>query len=707
MAMITKLITTTLPSLRLVVWPAAYEPHSSYSRTQTRKLHYFYNGTNERTPDLSTRVFADYKHHREMPYDVLLRRAQDNNPSVDINSPEAKRADRLWLWSQQHKVEDEEDFQSGLGYLMEAEKLVNIFCPSFYHIYRTLRLERLDKAIAYTKKATEATSVSPTQRAIFFSDLGLHYLEILLSAHREVKAILLDQLSNSAKHAPVIEYFEEAVLYGQQSVDIERSSYNLINPANKFDHLSNAMGDINEEYINKAADLACEAAVLTSMGKIFARKFYKHTSDVELALQCLLKCAQSPVVQPLEKIKAAREAGEAWDCLREAVGHIPSAAGVYYNPEEQQHLISQLSGLGSEACSAGLAAGTHPLQALYVLEQARGILTTNLHGGSGELDDLKCKAPDLYKKFRKLQQQVMQPSEQYVKLVDPLDLSQKAWIDPRERAIRDLEGVVKSIRESPRQMTELSDEDYIVVLNTSIFRTDAIIMKNGLPISVGGSRSQLVDHFFKSPLKIIHNSSIDAHRFIVEPIYNGLGLKEHISTRNWIFAQVPLHAAGDYSNGNLEDSATTRITSSYIASFRMLQHVRSRSRSIQTAGNKGVVVSMTSKSWASLPTDTEAAGVMNAAQFIDWAQMPRAVKVQLLDVLPSCNYLHVNSHAEINVVDPSLSNLVLLDEAATESEPVIARLSVKEMSSTVADKSILAFLTACSTTVSKLETHFN
>ncbi|KAL7956820.1 hypothetical protein V8C34DRAFT_306260 [Trichoderma compactum] len=799
---------------------------------QTQKLHYFYNGTSERTTDLSTRLSADYEHHRALPYDVLLRRAQDNNPGVDVNSPAAKRADRLWLWSQQHKVEDEEDFQSGLGYLMEAEKLVNIYCPSFYHIYRsiidllresyfsTLRLERLDKAIAYTQKATEATSVSPTQRAIFLGDFGLHCmlrydrerrlqdLEIALPAYREAvrlypkgdskKAILLDQLSNvlhsyyvcirkSTKHGSAIKYLEEAVLYGQQSVDIERSNSNLIHLANKFDQLFNATGGIKDEYLNKAADLACEAAsskdlqpyeqgvILTSMGRIFARKFYKspsytfegvrHKSDIEFAIQSLLECAQSPVVQPLEKIRAAREVGvilydlhryeEAWDCLREAVGHIPSAAGVYYNPEEQQHIISQLSGLGSEACSAGLAAGTHPLRALYVLEQARGILTTNLHGGSGELDDLKRKAPDLYKKFRNLQQQVMQPSEQYVKLVDPLDLSQKAWTDPRERAIRDLDGVVKSIRESvpgfskfltmlqPSQITELSDEDYIVVLNTSIFRTDAIVIKNGLvdairlsalePISVGGRRSQIVDHLFKSPLKSIHNSSIDAHvrnqtltrmlkmiwRFIVEPICNGLGLKEHIATRNcpfpprvlWIptgiFAQVPLHAAGDYSNGSLEDSATAKITSSYIASFRMLQHVRSRSRSIQTAGNKGVVVSMTSKSWASLPagirkyflpsTDIEAAGVMNAARFIEWAQMPRAVKTQLLDVLPSCNYLHVNSHAETNVVDPSLSHLVLLDEAATESEPVIAKLSVKEMSSTVADKSILAFLAACST----------
>ncbi|KAK4076966.1 uncharacterized protein Triagg1_3933 [Trichoderma aggressivum f. europaeum] len=152
--------------------------------SQTRKLHYFYNGTSERTTDLSARLSADYKHHREMPYDVLLRRAQDNNPGANVNSPEAKRADRLWLWSQQHKVEDEEDFQSGLGYLTEAEKLVNIYCPSFYHIYRsiidllresyfsTLRLERLDKAIAYTKKATEATSVSPTRWPYSSATLG-------------------------------------------------------------------------------------------------------------------------------------------------------------------------------------------------------------------------------------------------------------------------------------------------------------------------------------------------------------------------------------------------------------------------------------------------------------------------------------------------------------------------------------------------------
>lgn len=88
---------------------------------------------------------------------------------------------------------------------------------------------------------------------------------------------------------------------------------------------------------------------------------------------------------------------------------------------------------------------------------------------------------------------------------------------------------------------------------------------------------------------------------------------------------------------------------------------------------------------------------MDAARFIQWVQMSRAVKAELLDVLPSCNYLHVNSHAETDVVDPSRSHLILLDEAATESEPVIARLSVKEISSTVADKSVLAFLAACST----------
>ncbi|KAJ5455720.1 uncharacterized protein N7458_003984 [Penicillium daleae] len=802
---------------------------------QTQKLRYFYMGSSKKAPvDLDSRLFADREHHMAMPFDVRLRRAKDINPGVDVNSPDAKRADRLWRWSQRHKVEDEEDFQSALGYLMEAEKLVDIYCPSFCHIYHsivgllresylsTLRLERLDKAIAYTQKATEAKVASPTQRAIYLSDLGLHCmlrynrqarlqdLETALSAHREAvrlyptrdssKAVLLDQLSNalhsyylrtrnSAKyHDPAIKYLEEAVLYGQQSVDIERRSFNLVNLAQKFDQLFDATGDIEEEYIKKAADLVSAAAklkdlspdeqgpVLKTLGRIVARKYHKSpshvllqrdrdSSDIEFALQTLLMCAESPAIQPLERIRAAREAGailydlrryeDAWDCLREAVGNIPSASAVHFDPEGQQYIISQLSGLGSEACSAGLTAGAPPLKALYVLEQARGILTTNLRGGSGELDDLKCKAPNLYEEFRNFQQQVMRPSEQQVQLVDPLDLSQKPWTDPRMSAIEELDRVVKSIRETvpgfrnfltklePHHITELSDEDYITVLNTSIFRTDAIVLKRGRvgviplyclePMSISGRRLQMAEHTFKPLLKSIHNQSIEPHVrnhdltrmlelawvFIVEPICSGLGLKEHIPTPDcpfaprvlWIptgiFAQIPLHAAGNYSSGILTDSATARITSSYIASFRMLQHVRSRSRGIQTAGNNGVVLSTASKSWASLPkgirkyflpsADVEAAGVTDAARFIQWAQMPRAVKAQLLDVLPSCNYLHVNSHAETDVADPSRSHLILLDEAATESEPVIARLSVKEISSAVADKSILAFLAACST----------
>ncbi|CAI7570116.1 unnamed protein product [Penicillium glandicola] len=815
--------------------------HADYANllrclAQTQKLHYFYMGSSKKAPvDLDSRLSADCEHHSAMPFDVCLRKAKDISPGVDVKSPDAKRADRLWRWSQRYEVEDEEDFQSTLGYLMEAEKLVDIYCPSFCHIYHsivgllresylsTLRLERLDKAIAYTQKATEAKVASPTQRAIFFSDLGLHCmlrydrqarpqdLETALSAHREAvrlyptrdssKAVLLDQLSNalhsyylrtrnSAKyHDPAIKYLGEAVLYGQQSVDIERRSFNLVNLAQKFDQLFDATGDIEEEFINKAADLASEAAklkdlspdkqgpVLKTLGRIVARKYHKspshillqrdrNSSDIEFALQTLLMCAESPVIQPLERITAAREAGailydlrryeDAWDCLREAVEKIHSASAVHFDREGQQYIISQLSGLGSEACSAGLTAGAPPLKALSVLEKARGILTTNLRGGSGELDDLKCKAPNLYEEFRNFQQQVMHPSEEQVQLVDPLDLSQKPpWTDPRVSAIEERERVVKLIRETvpgfcnfltklePHHITELSDEDYITVLNTSIFRTDAIVLKRGRvgviplydlePLSINGHRLQKVEHIFKPLLESIHNQSIEPHvrnhdltrmlkfawDFIVEPICSGLGLKEHIPIPDcpfaprvlWIptgiFAQIPLHAAGDYSSGNLTDSATARITSSYIASFRILQHVRSRSRGIQTAGNKGVVVSTASKSWASLPkgirkhflpsADVEAAGVTGAARFIQWAQMPRAVKAQLLDVLPSCNYLHVNSHAETDVADPSRSHLILLDEAATESEPVIARLSVKEISSTVADKSILAFLAACST----------
>ncbi|KAI2826557.1 hypothetical protein CBS147343_11001 [Aspergillus niger] len=805
---------------------------------QTQKLHYFYMGSSKKAPvDLDSRLSADREHHSAMPFEVRLSRAKDISPGVDVNSPDAKRADRLWLWSQQYKVEDEEDFHSSLGYLMEAEKLVDIYCPSFCHIYHsivgllresylsTLKLERLDQAIAYAQKATEAKVASPAQRAIFLSDLGLHCklrydrkarpqdLETALSAHREAvrlyptrdssKAVLLDQLSNSLhscylstrksamwlkSHDPAIEHLKEAVLYGRESVEIERKSFNLVNLAQKLDQLFDATGDIKEEYINEAADLASEAAklkdlspdeqgpVLQTLGRIFARKYHKSpsyillqkdrdSSDIEFALQALLMCAKSPVIQPLERIRAARAAGvilydlrryeDAWDCLREAVQNIPSASAVHFDREGQQYIISQLSGLGSEACSAGLTAGAPPLKALFVLEQARGILTTNLRGGSGELDDLKCKAPNLYEEFRNFQQQVMRPSEQQVQLVDPLDLSQKPWTDPRMRAIEKLDGVVKLIRETvpgfcdflttlePHHITELSDEDYITVLNTSIFRTDAIVLKRGLvdvipfygllPMSINGHRSQMVERIAKPLLKSIHNQRIEPHvrnhyltrllKFawdsIVAPICSRLGLKEHNPTPDcpfaprvlWIptgiFAQIPLHAAGDYSSGNLTDSATARMTSSYIASFRMLQHVRSRSRGIQTAGNKGVVVSTASKSWASLPkgirkyflpsADVEAAGVTDAARFIQWVQMPRAVKAQLLDVLPSCNYLHVDSHAETDADDPSRSHLILLDETSTESEPVIARLSVKEISSTVADKSILAFLAACST----------
>lgn len=618
---------------------------------QTQKLQYLYIGTSKQAPvDLDTRLSADREHHSAMPFDVRLRRAKDVSPGVDVNSPDAKRADRLWLWSQRHKVEDEEDFQDALGHLMEAEKLVDIYCPSFCHIYHsivgllresyfsTLRLERLDKAIAYTRKATEANVASPTQRAIFLSNLGLHCmlrydrqpgpqdLETALSAHREAvrlyptrdssKAVLLDQLSNalhsyylrtrkSAKYYsanyndPAIKYLEEAVLYGQQSVDIERRSFNLVNLAQKFDQLFDATGDITEEYINKAADLASEAAklkdlspdeqgpVLTTLGRIVARKYHKSpshillqrdrdSSDIEFALQTLLKCAESPVVQPLERIKAAREAGaisydfrryeDAWDCLREAVENIPSASAVQFDPEGQQYIISQLSGLGSEACSAGLTAGVPPLKALYVLEKARGILTTNLRGGSGELDDLKCKAPNLYEEFRNFQQEVMRPSEQQVQLVYPLGLSQKPWTDPRMSAIEGLDRVVKLIRETvpgfrnfltklePHHITELSDEDYITVLNTSIFRTDAIVLKRGRvgviplyslePMSINGHRSQRVEQIFKPLLEYIHNQSIPHHVrnhyltrmlefawvFIVGDICRGLGLKEHIPT---------------------------------------------------------------------------------------------------------------------------------------------------------------------------------
>ncbi|RPA89920.1 HCP-like protein [Choiromyces venosus 120613-1] len=320
-------------------------------------------------------------------------------------------------------------------------------------------LDDLQKAIKHTEAALAATSGDHPNRAVICSNLGA-----MFSARFE-RIGDLDDLQKAIKHT-------EAAL-AATSGDHPNRAVICSNLGAMFSARFERIGDLDD--LQKAikhteAALAAtprdhpnRAGIYGALGTCFESR-YSRTRSAEDFNKCLhlyheaWHCRISP---PRDRIKAARRAGhllcsagrfhESSSILEDAIQMMPSVNLQLLKRDDQQHILSELSGLASTAASAALLAGREAYHSLKLLELGRRIIIGFAIDSRSEVSDLKADHRFEFDQYHRLRVEINSP-------VDTI-IGTRFLLPPSEEALKNI------AKAGP-----------IVVFNSTPYRSNAIIV---------------------------------------------------------------------------------------------------------------------------------------------------------------------------------------------------------------------------------------
>ncbi|KNB09296.1 hypothetical protein FOXG_09909 [Fusarium oxysporum f. sp. lycopersici 4287] len=244
----------------------------------------------------------------------------------------------------------------------------------------------------------------------------------------------------------------------------------------------------------------------------------------------------------------------------------------------------------------------------------------------------------------------------------------------------------------------------IIVINTSEFRRDAIIVESDQIRSIPLPQLTILD--IRSNTQQGHTSSPKTLEWlwhtIAEPVLGALGInevspEERLPRIWWIPTGVlsiyPLHAAGRHYKG-ARDTVIDRAMSSYSSSVRAIIRTRSRAglNPFPLGNERAVLISMErTPGYSTLPSAgreiTQLCPICESKGFE--VVEPKGIKEDIVSQFPECKVFHFADHGATNLRDPSQSSLLLQDEPLTVS--TLLETNIQQYSP------FLAYLSACGT----------
>jgi tetratricopeptide (TPR) repeat protein len=522
---------------------------------------------------------------------------------------------------------------------------------------RTGNPSDLELAIQYFTEALEIAPTNSEDRSVIMANLSNAFQARFGSLSLESDLMKsLDFVEAAHRESPA----SISIASWLSATNIHLQYFHLSGDSKYLDSalekLKSALDALPQENTYKGEHL-----VFFAGGHIFL-EFSKLSNSQEcsdLAVAYYLACWEAVTATPIFRIKAARNAArlfsaagnpdEAWNILQKAVDLVPMASFGELRRREQQFIVSQLSGLGNEACSAALAAGVHPLDALEILERGRGITIASAHGAASQLAALKAKAPELYREYDILRTKINTSDETIAELrLEDKEAKSSACFTQKEERLRPFYGDVSEqehqISELKRITNRIQNEvpgfsDFMVPLSTSRIsslaqdgpiitlvagyaRADAILLTNSgtevLPLTsllpdppqvYLRKMAVLIDKLVfnqsdpRSRNSSLRGALVHLWKTICGPVCQALKLEPNaqdsrgLPIRIWwiatgLFARLPLHAAGIYLLGDPSNTVPVRAVSSYIASFRMLEFARSQSQNMRRQDLRGMLIMM-------------------------------------------------------------------------------------------------------------------
>ncbi len=398
---------------------------------------------------------------------------------------------------------------------------------------------------------------------------------------------------------------------------------------------------------------------------------------------------------------------------------------------DAQYLLSQLTGLASDAAAIAMNAEKAPIDAVQLLELGHSAFAGSLSEMYIDVGDLLQKHPGL--------------GEEYVNLrgrVDPTATSTRAPVgrrpprqafstaitraNDRHEAGRGFDELVAEIRRQPSfqdfllpptesMVLRAAEHGCIVVINVSQYRCDAIVVNAYRIRSMSLPRlkkSEIEERARRDDLGSLDTLEWLWHT-ITNPILNHLGYTSLPSTDSWphvwwvptgLLNKFPLHAAGLYHNRLSQDSPETvldRVMSSYGSSIKeMISSRRCHAPEYLGHGRALLVAMETTAGRGNLPSATrEVAEIRDlcVSMSLDYAEPPRREAV-MSELLESCTIFHFAGHGHTDPLDAINSYLSLEDldnKHAWEEEKLkvedLLKLNLRE------SQPFLAYLSACET----------
>ncbi len=388
---------------------------------------------------------------------------------------------------------------------------------------------------------------------------------------------------------------------------------------------------------------------------------------------------------------------------------LPNAILMCSNRADQLRASQQFGILPGLVISFSLAAGDTPGDTLRWFEQGRSIIWSRLLDTKTDLTNLRKKHEDLALKFDhilgRLDRLASSTSSALAASDSPalLQLRQHQLsleYNDTVRIIREREGFENFLLlDEPSQLAEYASQGTIVILNSTKYRADAVIVTLEGVISIPLpeftydkciERGALV-------LEACHIMATEPERAstqmdgvltwlwvaVAEPVLDKVNITGSLDAhqklpRIWWLSNkwtslFPIHAAGDHAHALRTGEACTvmdRAVSSYIPSIRALDFLRKSAANLSSTKSHNRVAA--SAVLVKMPTtldDTDLPNVENEVSTVEEFLKPcfqvvsltRPRRKDVLSLLENASVAHFACHGVASADDPSLSKLKLQD----------------------------------------------
>jgi tetratricopeptide (TPR) repeat protein len=424
-------------------------------------------------------------------------------------------------------------------------------------------------------------------------------------------------------------------------------------------------------------------------------------ADVSDAIEGWREAVELRGAPPLTRLYAANcwgQAAASWDGQRalaaegyaRAVELLPLAAWRGLSRGDREHRLYEARGVGGDAAACSIAAG-QPERALELLEQARGVIWSQLLDVRTDLATLRAADPDLAGSLDQARAAMDAPH------ASQLRASAQRWDELVTKA-RALPGFEGFLRPPPAAgLCAAAEGGPVVVLNASQWRCDALIVRSE-GLTVVPLPGLTWEHAWQQAFRYLDAAEeledwslsladrSDAESVlsdvlgwlwdvIAEPVLAELGHLADVPDgarwpRIWWcpcgpLTLLPVHAAGRHRTGGRDarPSALDKVISSYTSTLRALANSRSVPPGLPPARLLVVAMPQT-PGHADLPF-TELERTRLVARFPGsqhtLLEGPAATRDAVRDALASHRWAHFSCHGGQNLLSPSAAGLVVHD----------------------------------------------